>query len=634
MHTAIVIAISFALFFALLTNCTNRPAVNTQINVILAVIAFFGGILLYGYGFSYVALHFMEGENLYASLSYAVIRTVHSTLHMFVSANEYADVQQVPVFGKAWMRAIFWVIHTLAFYSTANAFIKLIGVNLIKRIRRRFCRFQDLTLAYGINDKSLELLGSLVPDLKGTLIAIDGEGEIAPYREALEDMGAIVLTGESAKRPDMAFLHSLGIRKGRHHYRIYALHDATSENLAFANQMRKALKQAGVNPSQTQLTMFAGGDVMVGSQIQSSEAHYGYGSVTAFTHADLAARLMIRHRPPYETMTFDEKGYATEDFDAVVIGFGPIGQAALRQLIMNSAFLGKKASFAVFDPALGSKLGSFHYLFPALSDQVDITFYAEDARSDAFFQYLAEHLKTLKYIALCCGGDKVNTEVEQVLRIAISRQEKKAVIVDLSPTEISYLPVGDTVRQRWSLYDKDLLFAPDLDDAAKLLNYQYYKSEKITKEEAWNRCDYFSRMSCLAFTDFCPAFLAMAHTTAEEVVKNGTVSLDPEVFENLSICEHARWNAFNLCNGYQPMPEDTLAMRLAKAKEQRLAGEKPIPPQKDTGERMHACIIPWEGLDALSERVADSLGKKVDYKENDRDNIRIIPELVKGTMKR
>lgn len=45
--------------------------------------------------------------------------------------------------------------------------------------------------------------------------------------------------------------------------------------------------------------------------------------------------------------------------------------------------------------------------------------------------------------------------------------------------------------------------------------------------------------------------------------------------------------------------------------------------------RLHACIIPWDGLDALSERENAVTGGHVDYKAMDRDNVLALPALLR-----
>ena len=624
MQTALVIGLSIAVFLALITNFTTKPTVGARWNIILASIALVGGFCIYGYGFLRIE---------HTNLAYAVIRTVHSTLHMFVSANEYADIRSAPGMEALPVMVLFWTIHSFAFYCTANAFIKLLGGEFLKKLRLFSLRFQDITLLYGMNDRSMGFLTELMKKEKGAFLVVDTADAASPYKEAIEDLGGLLLTSMDARSASPMLIKKAGFRKGKHNYRFFALHEESSENLYFANRLRDSMKEAGITPDQTSLVLFAGADSAAADHVQSIGKHYGFGSLSAFTHADLAARLMVRHYPPYEQVSFDEKGASTEVFDAVIVGFGAAGKAALRHLIMNSAFPGKGCHFAVFDPTLEARSGAFSFLYPGLSS-LPVEYFAVDARSQTFFDYLNEHAKTLSYVALCCGSEKMNSYLDQTLRYGAFHFVHPLTIVHCTTEMVSCLRQGASVRGHHPIYSMDLLGNSALDGSAKRLNHKYYEGEGLTLEEAWNKADYFSRTSCKAFADFLPAFLAMAHVSTEDVQKGEEfLTNNPQLLEMLSMAEHLRWCYFHLCMGYLPMTEEELSLRLKLAERQRLAGEKITPPQKDTYRRRHACLVPWEELDLLSERVSAALASPRDYKQMDRNNVLLIPELVREEQK-
>ncbi|MBR3166707.1 MAG: hypothetical protein IKF16_11120, partial [Lachnospiraceae bacterium] len=176
----------------------------------------------------------------------------------------------------------------------------------------------------------------------------------------------------------------------------------------------------------------------------------------------------------------------------------------------------------------------------------------------------------------------------------------------------------------------DILCTTKLDAMAMVINHQYHLSEGQTAEEDWASCDYFSRLSCRASADFTDAFLKAAGVSRETVLAEGW---HPEgrILENLSITEHMRWCAFHETMGYRTMPEDVFEERAGRyKKEKEAAGTGKIRITKDTGRRLHACLIPWEDLDRLSERENAVTGRSVNYREMDRDNVRMIPEMLKG----
>ena len=49
---------------------------------------------------------------------------------------------------------------------------------------------------------------------------------------------------------------------------------------------------------------------------------------------------------------------------------------------------------------------------------------------------------------------------------------------------------------------------------------------------------------------------------------------------------------------------------------------------KDPEHRLHACLIPWEALDALSAKENAVTGGHVDYKNMDLVNVLAVPKLI------
>ena len=53
---------------------------------------------------------------------------------------------------------------------------------------------------------------------------------------------------------------------------------------------------------------------------------------------------------------------------------------------------------------------------------------------------------------------------------------------------------------------------------------------------------------------------------------------------------------------------------------------------KDECTRTHACMVPWEELPALDKKEEELTGIRKNYQEMDKDNIRMIPEMLKEEM--
>ena len=83
--------------------------------------------------------------------------------------------------------------------------------------------------------------------------------------------------------------------------------------------------------------------------------------------------------------------------------------------------------------------------------------------------------------------------------------------------------------------------------------------------------------------------------------------------------------------GFETMPADTYTHREnLYIQEKSATGHSSLRVGKDMALRQHACLIPWDDLDALSARENAVAGGNVNYKEADRKNVRAVPQLLKS----
>ena len=83
--------------------------------------------------------------------------------------------------------------------------------------------------------------------------------------------------------------------------------------------------------------------------------------------------------------------------------------------------------------------------------------------------------------------------------------------------------------------------------------------------------------------------------------------------------------------GFSTMPPAVFEERAALyRKEKTETGKGTTRISKDLSGRLHACLIPWEGLDDLSQRENAVTGGNVDYKESDRKNVRAMGQVIRA----
>lgn len=602
-------------FAAVVVLLTADPKISKRLTAIAGAVALAGGLLVYGYGYIAVSGTILE----------AVLHTVFAVCRMFIGEADFGDISEAPLFARQWTVTLCWCLHVLAFYATSSAAISLIGANVLKNLRVRLATNKDLNIIYGINEDSVAFGQVLTGDLQEMTVYVAEDAD-SPLSDAIVESGGVLRADPKAVRGDTQFLKSLGIRKGKRNIAVYALHKDYLKNTAYAEALLEAFAQRGVEAGRISLVIHAREDASV-KRLQVGRDRFGYGFVTVFRENGLAARLLVRRYPPCRSISFDRAGVAESDFEALVIGFGTLGQIILRNLIMNGQFTGSTFRADVFAPDIEGQDGYFFNSYPGIFDNYQVCFHACDGRSRQLYRHLTDRMDRIKYIVVCTGSEPLNEEIGEALRDFIGQKGKSIPVYQCSSRGIktTQWETGETVEH--PIYHPDVLATRKLDQMAMTVN-QYYQGQYSRGALAdWLECDYFSRMSNRAFADFLEAVLQAAGKTEADALE-GRWEFSPEHLENLSKMEHQRWNAFHFCMGFMPMSDEEYNDRAQIYREQvRLTGKGKIRIGKNLDNKTHACLVSWDELDLLSAKENAITSGHVDYKQMDTNNILLLPEL-------
>ena len=335
MTSVTVVILSTALLLAMVLNLALKPSFSARLTTICMIIAFVGGVIIYGVGFA-------ESTG---DIGLSMIRTPFCVIKMFVGINDYGSIAGTTPVATPFRIVVFWIIHLLAFYSMASAAMFTLGEEALRYLRMLLSARGDLTLIYGINDRSIDLGRECRGAGAGSVVFIADDADHATVTD-LNNMGMSVISGPSAVASDKSVMRRL--RAGKRRINVYAMEEE-DQDLFYALGLKEALKEAGADPENTAVTL-PGAEDIITSMLQVSPDQYGFGYVNVYDSAMLAARALIKTCPPWDLLRFGSDGRAQEDFDCAIVGFGRHGQAVLKQLIMNSQFAGSAFHAAVFSP--------------------------------------------------------------------------------------------------------------------------------------------------------------------------------------------------------------------------------------------------------------------------------------------
>lgn len=613
-YVILLVAVCFA---AMIIQLAAKPAFSAKLTGTLIVIAAFSGFFFYGYGFAHIE----------SNPVIAVVRGLLGVFYMFLGRTDFSVVSATPLKDVALAAPLFWLAHLAAFYATASATIAAIGAEALKKLRLWLVRRGDLYIIYGVNADTAGFAKELAAQTHGAIVFVDPSPDSSCVGTVQKSY--VLRTDNIATSASEEFAKSIGLQAARRKVTLYALSKDHVSNLRYAARLLKTMEKLGIAPEQTSLVIMGTQDARAAS-LQTLSSRYGYGFVTAFQEAELAARLLIHKYPPCEQIRFDGQGHAEENFEALIIGFGQIGQSVLRSLVMNGQFVGSTFRCNVFAPNCTDVSGFLTSTCRDLLPHYDIQFHACDARSSQMYDFLTKNARTLKYIVVCTGNEGLNQEITADLLQYFQRLECEVPVYRCSHRGIQCSTNATLLSDETSLYTPEILRYEKLDRMAMAVNQFYHAGSEKTALENWMECDYFSRMSCRAAADFFPAVLRSAGIGEEQVLEQG-FRAEGELLETLGQMEHLRWCAFQHCMGYTVMDSEEYVRRADDYRAQMARGEKPtVRIGKNTVARTHACLIPWEELDALSERENAITGGKVDYKYLDMQNVLAIEPILRS----
>lgn len=585
MNILIVILLAACGFVAAILNLAVDSRYKGRIMGFSALYAVVVGVLGYGYAYA------LTGG---LSLS-TVLRTLLTVCRMFGGVNDFAALAATPLGHIQIAASALWLAHFLAFYVTASAAIAVLGRQLLKRLRLRLLRRSAVTLIYGATPETLGL-AKLPAGGRGLVFTASRDG-------IADETGGVTIESDTD-----VLIRRMGI-SGDRALTVYCLSPDPGANLRFAADLRDALRVRDVKCENLSLFLLGVPEDKAVDLLAGPE-RYGYGSLFACDRYQLTARLAIQKLPPWSLVPFDAEGRAQGDLRVMIVGFGQMGQAMLKQLVMNGQLEGSAFSAAVVDPDVDSLSGLIQTRFSAMLEAYDIQFFPEDARGAAFYRRLEADAPDL--IALCAGNRAANTELHRALERFFELREKRPAILQCAEDSVI---AGD--RE----YRLEHISVEAMDCLSMVLNHVYCNGP--SPEADWQGCDAFSRASCRASVDFYPAYL---HIMGASDVPSLQRLWPPKgaLLENLARTEHLRWCAFHLAMGYRPMVRQEFDARAQRFK----AGEH-LRVGKNTRDMTHACLTPWEQLDDLSRRESAVTGKPLDYKRMDVDNILAIPDIMR-----
>ena len=597
--------LSTLLFIALILYISKYPQKGAKPLKAAFVFMFIAGMAIYCTCYYLGLKYAIEGQIKSGSLdwarsedspwlhvAYIMMRSVIDVGLMFYGRNNSGVFYILPESKNPWFVLFFWLIHMIAFYTVASALLVRFGNELLQWIRVATTKVSDVDLVFGINSNSLAA-GRNIEGIKGRMLVYVDSRVGESYEAPIRDLEGFIYSNKEALKAAPSFLQMLRVRPGKMMFRLYALSEDYDRNLQYAQRTLESLKTLKIDPEQTELVLL-GTDEWKGMDFQSKEERYGYGGVLSCNEFEMASRLLISTYPLCDAIDFDESGRAMEEMDALIVGFGRMGQEVLWKIVANGQFensshqaLTNGGAFkfnnfhaAVFDPDFERRLGFIKSECPQMFAYYDIKFHPQDGRSGEIFQFIKENAPKLKYIVVCLEDRETARDI--AIRL-VDHLKTLGYSQRVYTCDINGIRCYSGNAREWEshgIYDSAALYSREPDRYAMELNHHYAGGRNV--KEDWERCDYLQRMSCRASVDYLTPLIR----------RTGGSALTPEQRENLARSEHLRWYAFHYIYGYDVR------------------------------------LVDWDELDETSPILTSMSHESQDSKEHDRGKVDVVMELM------
>jgi hypothetical protein len=615
-----------------------------------------GGLIIYTYAYLSVGTGISD-------LPAVALRTIFSTMRMFLMNSDYESfvdaVGEQRLQDNAWLSFVFLLIHVLAAIVIQTALLSIFGRKLVDYFRLRFIgiieKRSEVFVIMGC-DKNALILGENIAtnddpgsgeDKKRIVIFwISEDDDEKMIQDKVNHFNGIVQRPD--KKYDRRYYLSkarLGRRNGRKRKYCVILMPGSSSAADDIRDIAEYAKEKSVDKESLSIYAFVS-SVWSRERVQNiistdngRSRCYQY-SIHIINIIDLLVRQMISVHPPYKCkgLTFTN-GIASRGLTVIILGFGAVGESTLLHFIMNGQFLGGKMRAIVVDNNIDNLSECFKQRYPGLDICCDIEFYGFDVQCDKFYALLSEE-KSVDYIVVTLNDDDLNKQIALDVRRHYKKQESENAIPIITVFEKDGVLYDRKIKDgihvfgcREEILKDSVIIRENLDVLARAV-HDVYSPDGDGKTQ-WHDLDWFLQESNRAAADFIPAMLFLANTNENDLLDLNLDLLteDETLKEVLAQTEHMRWNAFHAAMGFSAISIDDLRRRFEKYRSLDLA-------RRDTAEQLHACMVPWDDLDLLSEvynELALSLGDdkeaKRNFKNSDRDIVRNIPKFLRKSVR-
>ncbi len=610
--------------------------VYEKIKIPLAIITFFSGLVLYIIG--YLPDHVIQGNpppvqgQPSPDVSAIALRALFSTCRIFILENDFGEISEI-LRNDTIYSLLFHLVHALGLMITVLTLLSLFGLHIISRIQLLFYRSSETYVFCGLNEYAYHLIRSLRENGRDRcIIVIEGLKQSSEEEEVLVKKireNQCILIDRNAGEVENLRRLKLPARFYQKPLHFFLLSEQENANIQTAIKLIQNIKKD--KTSAENLTLYIHSSSMNTGQIMDKIRKENGVNVDfrVLNIPDLAARQLMDTCPVHETMELDTReARVHSDFTLFLAGFGPMGVEVLRKTLYSGQFYGGQFKAVVTDSAMNSREGVFNNRYSAIKSNYSIQFIQADPGSSAFYDLILQNIYEINYIVVCLEDDRLNMETALEIQRLLRRSGVKrsvTIAVQISESEelshyqeIALMPDIRIFGRISDIFTESIIINESMDKMARTMNALFNRIYHVDPEDNWFDLDEFTKesnrsaaMNIRTKLRLLGLDMAEAEDSDKQPVRLEEY-LQGKRLENLAKQEHLRWNAFHFASGW-------VTWELSET-----TGAKKA---KDSVNKRHACLVPWERLADVTRRFS----QEPSFEELDFMQVRNISKILEAS---
>jgi hypothetical protein len=614
---------------------SNKKKVSVQKKLLLIPPVFIFGFILYIIGYYDIGTK----EQLVTLVS----RSFISAIRMFFSFSDVSGIRESLRTNQYFM-LIFSIVNLFALLLSFVVVLQLLGDKVSYWFKYYFSHPKKCFVFFDTNEAAIALARNIFSKDKDAFVifirkriySIDDD-KCKTYFEYQQELlrleeirmtGAVVIEREYSDTSNLSEMGVARLLRVSNECHFFFLSGNENNNIRLALSVDKQ-KEKNDELKRTRTICH----VLYSSE-QNEKVLFKYASkhhtrknrITFINPSQLSALRLINLYPPVKYIDIDNtKATAKEDFHVLLLGFGEIGQYALRYLIEQGQFVGSTFHAMVVDEKMDGIVGLFNERYPGLKDNYSIDYKYLKNNSIDYFDYINTHISSAKYIVVAYGDDKLNIDTAIELKdILIKKGLRTPIFVNLKDDENLFMSkvLGEVIKDKKvgdisiqctedgdgdeyfrihlfgmnsHIFSYDNVIDETIIEKAKKANKQYREKngeKDVDADTAWYQLRSMDKLSNISQVMHLQTKLYLLGLKEEDIKKKYpdsetfNKSLSEDVKLNLAKTEHLRWNANYFVQGWQVWDMKDIPEEVKKAGR----------PNKDFTRELHACLVSWDNL--------------------------------------